>query len=249
MLDGGELAIEWRESDDHMLMTGPGDARSYRRGRSRGAAMSAPKSSLSAAGSTPMNPKRSARAPPRRGLRDAVIVNTCAVTAEAVRQSRQAIRKLRREKPARADHRHRLRGADRTRDLCRDARSRSGARQSREARGRKLCRFRLGDVERVRVNDIMACKETASQFVDSFEGRARAFLQVQNGCDHRCTFCIIPYGRGNSRSVADGRGGRRSAPAGRKGLRRDRADGRGSDRLWRRPAGRAARSGSWCARS
>jgi threonylcarbamoyladenosine tRNA methylthiotransferase MtaB len=56
----------------------------------------------------------------------------------------------------------------------------------------------------VRVNDIMALKETAAQFVDSFEGRARAFLQVQNGCDHRCTFCIIPYGRGNSRSVPMG---------------------------------------------
>jgi threonylcarbamoyladenosine tRNA methylthiotransferase MtaB len=62
--------------------------------------------------------------------------------------------------------------------------------------------FDLG--ERVRVNDIMSVRETAAQFVDSFDGRARAFLQVQNGCDHRCTFCIIPYGRGNSRSVAMG---------------------------------------------
>jgi len=58
--------------------------------------------------------------------------------------------------------------------------------------------------ERVRVNDIMSVRETASQMVDSFDGRARAFLQVQNGCDHRCTFCIIPYGRGNSRSVGVG---------------------------------------------
>ncbi|HUJ04072.1 MAG TPA: MiaB/RimO family radical SAM methylthiotransferase, partial [Rhizomicrobium sp.] len=62
----------------------------------------------------------------------------------------------------------------------------------------------IGAAERVRVNDIMSVKETAAQFVDSFEGRARAFLQVQNGCDHRCTFCIIPYGRGNSRSVGLG---------------------------------------------
>jgi threonylcarbamoyladenosine tRNA methylthiotransferase MtaB len=62
--------------------------------------------------------------------------------------------------------------------------------------------FDLG--ERARVNDIMSVKETAPQFVDSFDGHTRAFLQVQNGCDHRCTFCIIPYGRGNSRSVAMG---------------------------------------------
>ena len=64
--------------------------------------------------------------------------------------------------------------------------------------------FGVSAAERVRVNDIMSVKETASQFVDSFEGRARAFLQIQNGCDHRCTFCIIPYGRGNSRSVPMG---------------------------------------------
>ena len=56
----------------------------------------------------------------------------------------------------------------------------------------------------MRVNDIMSVKETASQFVESFDGKSRAFLQVQNGCDHRCTFCIIPYGRGNSRSVGVG---------------------------------------------
>jgi threonylcarbamoyladenosine tRNA methylthiotransferase MtaB len=61
--------------------------------------------------------------------------------------------------------------------------------------------FGVGTAERVRVNDIMSVTETAPQMVDHFEGRARAFLQVQNGCDHRCTFCIIPYGRGNSRSV------------------------------------------------
>ncbi len=64
--------------------------------------------------------------------------------------------------------------------------------------------FGVGAAERILVNDIMSVRETASQLVDSFEGRARAFLQVQNGCDHRCTFCIIPYGRGNSRSVPMG---------------------------------------------
>ena len=59
-------------------------------------------------------------------------------------------------------------------------------------------------MERVRVNDIMSVRETAAQMVDSFDGHTRAFLQVQNGCDHRCTFCIIPFGRGNSRSVGMG---------------------------------------------
>ena len=70
--------------------------------------------------------------------------------------------------------------------------------------------------KRVRVNDIMSVRETAAQFVDSFEGRARAFLQVQNGCDHRCTFCIIPLRPRQFPQRADGRGGGRGAPAGRK---------------------------------
>src|SRR5207244_5088080 len=64
--------------------------------------------------------------------------------------------------------------------------------------------FGVAGSERIRVNDIMSVHETAAQFVDSFDGRARAFLQIQNGCDHRCTFCIIPFGRGNSRSVPMG---------------------------------------------
>ncbi len=64
--------------------------------------------------------------------------------------------------------------------------------------------FALDDAPKALVNDIMAAKETAAHLVDSFSGRTRAFVQVQNGCDHRCTFCIIPYGRGNSRSVPMG---------------------------------------------
>ncbi|HAQ74948.1 MAG TPA: tRNA (N(6)-L-threonylcarbamoyladenosine(37)-C(2))-methylthiotransferase MtaB, partial [Hyphomonas sp.] len=62
----------------------------------------------------------------------------------------------------------------------------------------------LGGHEKVRVNDIMSVRETAAHLIDGMEGRARAYVQVQNGCDHRCTFCIIPYGRGNSRSVPAG---------------------------------------------
>ena len=69
---------------------------------------------------------------------------------------------------------------------------------------RALPDFGVNDIEKARVNDIMCVRETAAHMVDAIEGRARAFVQVQNGCDHRCTFCIIPYGRGNSRSVPMG---------------------------------------------
>jgi len=134
------------------------------------------------------------------GLDNAIIFNTCAVTAEAVRQSRQAIRKARRAHPAAKiivtgcaaqTEPQTYSGMDEVDAVLGNA-------EKLEARSY----FDLG--ERVRVNDIMSVRETASQFVDSFDGRARAFLQVQNGCDHRCTFCIIPYGRGNSRSVPMG---------------------------------------------
>lgn len=138
------------------------------------------------------------------GLEDAIIVNTCAVTGEAVRQSRQAIRKARRARPdakiivtgcAAQTEPETYAGMPEV-DLV------LGNREKLEEAS--YADFGVGASERVRVNDIMSVKETAAQFVDSFEGRARAFLQVQNGCDHRCTFCIIPYGRGNSRSVPMG---------------------------------------------
>ncbi|MBS0277311.1 MAG: tRNA (N(6)-L-threonylcarbamoyladenosine(37)-C(2))-methylthiotransferase MtaB [Proteobacteria bacterium] len=133
------------------------------------------------------------------GLSNAIIFNTCAVTAEAVRQSRQAIRKARRENPAARiivtgcaaqTEPETYSGMDEV-DLV------LGNAEKLEAKNYFIN-------ERVRVNDIMSVRETASQMIDSFDGRARAFLQVQNGCDHRCTFCIIPYGRGNSRSVGLG---------------------------------------------
>jgi threonylcarbamoyladenosine tRNA methylthiotransferase MtaB len=134
------------------------------------------------------------------GLGDAIIFNTCAVTAEAVRQSRQAIRKARRERPG---ARIIVTGCaaqiePKTYADMAEVDSVLGNAEKLEAAS-----F-LSGVERVRVNDIMSVKETAAQFAGSFEGRARAFLQVQNGCDHRCTFCVIPYGRGNSRSVPMG---------------------------------------------
>ena len=137
------------------------------------------------------------------GLSDAIVFNTCAVTAEAVRQSRQAIRKARRENP---QARIIVTGCaaqteSETYSAMPEVDFVIGNAEKLEAKS--YADF-IGGAERVRVNDIMALKETGAQFVDSFEGRARAFLQVQNGCDHRCTFCIIPYGRGNSRSVPMG---------------------------------------------
>jgi threonylcarbamoyladenosine tRNA methylthiotransferase MtaB len=137
----------------------------------------------------------------------AVIVNTCAVTAEAVRQARQAIRKARRDKP---DARIIVTGCAAQTDPSGFAAMTEvdlvlGNEEKLKAHSyRALPDFGVNLFEKVRVNDIMEVRETASHMVDAIEGRARAFVQVQNGCDHRCTFCIIPYGRGNSRSVPMG---------------------------------------------
>jgi threonylcarbamoyladenosine tRNA methylthiotransferase MtaB len=137
----------------------------------------------------------------------AVVFNTCAVTAEAVRQARQAIRKTRRENPqariivtgcAAQTEPGTFEAMDEV-DLV------LGNEEKLKASSyRALPDFGVNLYEKVRVNDIMSVRETASHMVDAIEGRARAFVQVQNGCDHRCTFCIIPYGRGNSRSVPMG---------------------------------------------
>ena len=137
-------------------------------------------------------------------LRDAVVVNTCAVTAEAVRQSRQMIRKLKRERP---DTRIIVTGCAAQTEPDTYAAMPEVAQvlgNQEKLTAAAYADFGMGLAERVRVNDIMSVRETAPQMVDHFEGRTRAFLQVQNGCDHRCTFCIIPYGRGNSRSVPMG---------------------------------------------
>jgi threonylcarbamoyladenosine tRNA methylthiotransferase MtaB len=138
------------------------------------------------------------------GLDDAVVVNTCAVTAEAVRQSRQAIRKTRRERP---DARIIVTGCaaqTEPQTFADMAEVDAVIGNQEKLLATSYADFGVGAAERVRVNDIMSVRETAAQFIDSFEGRARAFLQIQNGCDHRCTFCIIPFGRGNSRSVPMG---------------------------------------------
>ena len=137
----------------------------------------------------------------------AIVFNTCAVTGEAVRQARQAIRKARRENPeariivtgCAAQTEPGSFGAMQEVDLV------IGNDDKLKAQSyRALPEFGINQFEKVRVNDIFEVTETASHMVDAIEGRARAFVQVQNGCDHRCTFCIIPYGRGNSRSVPMG---------------------------------------------
>jgi threonylcarbamoyladenosine tRNA methylthiotransferase MtaB len=147
------------------------------------------------------------------GLDDAVVVNTCAVTAEAVRQARQAIRRLRRERPearilvtgcaaqTEPDTFAAMGEVDRV--IGNAEKMRAEAWRDTQA---YLARdaFGLGREEKIAVNDIMAVRETAPHLIDGIDGRARAVVQVQNGCDHRCTFCIIPYGRGNSRSVPMG---------------------------------------------
>ncbi len=137
----------------------------------------------------------------------AVVINTCAVTAEAVRQARQAIRKARRDNPAARiivsgcaaqTEPDTFASMDEV-DLV------LGNEEKLKAHNyRALPDFGVNFFEKARVNDIMSVRETAGHMVDAIEGRARAFVQVQNGCDHRCTFCIIPYGRGNSRSVPMG---------------------------------------------
>ncbi|HAJ84735.1 MAG: tRNA (N(6)-L-threonylcarbamoyladenosine(37)-C(2))-methylthiotransferase MtaB [Planktomarina sp.] len=139
------------------------------------------------------------------GLTNTVVINTCAVTAEAVRKAKQDIRKLRRQNP----------GAKLVVTGC--------AAQTEPETFAKMAEVDIvigntekmqpatwaglaGDfgTEPVQVDDIMSVTETAGHLIDGFGTRSRAYVQVQNGCDHRCTFCIIPFGRGNSRSVPAG---------------------------------------------
>jgi threonylcarbamoyladenosine tRNA methylthiotransferase MtaB len=134
-------------------------------------------------------------------LRDAVVVNTCAVTSEAVRQSRQAIRKLKRENPSRRILVTGCAAQTQPETYAAMAEVDAVLGNAEKLTAQAYADFGTGLAEKIRVNDIMSIRETAGQMVDHFEGQTRAFLQVQNGCDHRCTFCIIPYGRGNSRSV------------------------------------------------
>jgi threonylcarbamoyladenosine tRNA methylthiotransferase MtaB len=143
----------------------------------------------------------------KAGLNNAVLVNTCAVTGEAVRQARQAIRRARRNNPhariivtgcAAQTEKHTFAEMPEVDAVL------GNEEKLKSAAYRTLPDFGVSAEEKLRVNDIMSVRETAPQMVKLIDGHVRAFVQVQNGCDHRCTFCIIPYGRGNSRSVPMG---------------------------------------------
>ncbi|AXQ94644.1 tRNA (N(6)-L-threonylcarbamoyladenosine(37)-C(2))-methylthiotransferase MtaB [Cereibacter azotoformans] len=140
------------------------------------------------------------------GVDNAVVVNTCAVTAEAVRKAKQEIRRLRRENPGATII---VTGcAAQTEPATFSAmpevdRVIGNTEKMQASTWAAMAPDLIGETERVQVDDILSVRETAGHLIDGF-GRHRAYVQVQNGCDHRCTFCIIPYGRGNSRSVPAG---------------------------------------------
>ncbi|AHK42732.1 MULTISPECIES: tRNA (N(6)-L-threonylcarbamoyladenosine(37)-C(2))-methylthiotransferase MtaB [Ensifer] len=143
----------------------------------------------------------------KAGLNNAILVNTCAVTGEAVRQARQAIRRARRDNPhariivtgcAAQTEKETFAGMAEVDAVL------GNEEKLKSASYRSLPDFGVSAEEKLRVNDIMSVRATAPQMVKHIDGHVRAFIQVQNGCDHRCTFCIIPYGRGNSRSVPMG---------------------------------------------
>ena len=141
------------------------------------------------------------------GLGDTVVVNTCAVTAEAVRKARQEIRRLRRENPS---AKLIVTGCAAQTEPDTFARMSEvdlvigNTEKMQPETWQSMAADFVGDTEKVQVDDIMSVTETAGHLIDGFGTRSRAYVQVQNGCDHRCTFCIIPYGRGNSRSVPAG---------------------------------------------
>jgi threonylcarbamoyladenosine tRNA methylthiotransferase MtaB len=144
------------------------------------------------------------------GLDDTVIVNSCAVTGEAVRKTQQAIRRLKRERPtarvvvtgcaAQTEPETFAEMCEVDRVLGNHSKLSAGA----WVETKRALDFGGGDEEKIRIDDLDSVRETALHLVDGFDGHVRAFVQVQNGCDHRCTFCIIPYGRGPSRSVPMG---------------------------------------------
>ena len=141
------------------------------------------------------------------GLDNAIVVNTCAVTAEAVRKARQDIRKLRRAHP---DARLIVTGCAAQTEpetFAQMAEVDAVIGNTEKMQGstwQALAADFIGETESLQVDDIMSVTETAGHLIDGFGTRSRAYVQVQNGCDHRCTFCIIPFGRGNSRSVPAG---------------------------------------------
>ena len=143
----------------------------------------------------------------RAGVENAVVVNTCAVTAEAVRKAKQEIRKLRRDHP---EAKLVVTGCaaqtepETFRNMAEVDVVIGNTEKMQAETWQQMTPDLIGQTEPVQVDDIMSVTKTAGHLIDGFGTRSRAYVQVQNGCDHRCTFCIIPYGRGNSRSVPAG---------------------------------------------
>ena len=143
----------------------------------------------------------------KAGVQNAIIVNTCAVTAEAVRKAKQDIRKQRRAHP---DAQIIVTGCAAQiepttfSDMPEVNVVLGNTEKMNQDTWVGLAPNLIGQTEPIQVDDIMSVKDTAGHLIDGFGTRSRAYVQVQNGCDHRCTFCIIPYGRGNSRSVPAG---------------------------------------------
>ncbi len=151
----------------------------------------------------------------RAGLADTIVINSCAVTNEAVAQARQSIRRLKRERPgarivvtgcaAQTQPEMFAAMAEVDRVVGNDDKMRAGAWRSAAMALNRSLTFGIDDSAKIAVADIMTVREMAPHLLAGFQnGLPRVFVQVQNGCDHRCTFCIIPYGRGNSRSVPMG---------------------------------------------
>ncbi|MCE3232170.1 MAG: tRNA ((6)-L-threonylcarbamoyladenosine(37)-C(2))-methylthiotransferase MtaB, partial [Rickettsiaceae bacterium] len=135
------------------------------------------------------------------GLDNVMVFNTCSVTKEAERQAKQAIRRAKRDNP---DVKIIVTGCSAQINPDQYAKMAEVDKvigNEEKMKAESFSGLSIDNDEKVLVNDIMSITETASHLISSIEGRARAFVQVQNGCNHRCTFCIIPYGRGNSRSV------------------------------------------------
>src|SRR6202166_5083417 len=156
-----------------------------------------------------------AREAERAGLTETIVINSCAVTNEAVAQARQSIRRLKRERPsarivvtgcaAQNDPAMFARIAEVQRGVGKDDKMRGEACRAARTALDAASSFGIGQSEKIAVADIMAVRQMAPHLLEGFQrGLPRVFVQVQNGCDHRCTFCIIPYGRGNSRSVPMG---------------------------------------------
>jgi threonylcarbamoyladenosine tRNA methylthiotransferase MtaB len=213
-MPGGDLIMEWRESDGHALMDRPRCHQLHRHAGPRGAGgmTAAPEDAapvsvltfgcrLNAYEGEVMKAEAE-----KAGLDNTIIINTCAVTSEAVRQAKQAIRKAKRDNPERriivtgcaAQTEARSFGDMAEVDLV------IGNADKLKAQSYAPMAFGVPLNDKVQVNDIMSVRETAAHLIEGMDGRARAFVQVQNGCDHRCTFCIIPFGRGPSRSVPMG---------------------------------------------